>query len=359
MPTSLKSKTIHALSWSFIESVGLQGVRFIIGIVLARILFPEQFGLIAMLTLFIAVAQAFLDSGFGAALIQKHHVTETDTSTIFYFNIVVGLAASGVLSLAAPLIADFYNQPILTPLTRALSLVIVINSFGLIQDVILTKQINVKTQTKVSVIAGVLSGLVGVTLAVMGFGVWSLVAQQISSSFFRTVLLWLCNDWRPSPVFSIRSLQAMFGFGSRLLASGLLDQVFNNIYSLVIGKLFSARDLGFFTRASGIRALPTQTLAGMIGRVTFPVLSTIQDDPARMKRGLKKALSTLALLNFPMMIGLAVLAYPLVVLFLTEKWSESVGYLQLLCLSGLLYPLHAVNLDLLKALGRSDLFLRL
>ena len=359
MSNSLRSKAIHALSWSFVESVGLQGVRFIIGIVLARILFPEQFGLIAMLTLFIAVGQAFLDSGFGAALIQKRDVTETEASTIFYFNIVVGIVASGILSLMAPLIAAFYSQPILTPITRALSLVIVINSFGLIQDVLLTKQLNVKTQTKVSLIAGVLSGIIGVILALTDFGVWSLVAQQISHSCFRTLLLWCFNDWRPSRTFSIKSLQGMFGFGSRLLASGLLDQLFNNIYFVVIGRLFSARDLGFFTRASGISSLPTHTLAAMIARVSFPVLSTIQDDRARMKRGLKQAVSTLALLNFPMMIGLAVLAYPVVIVLLTDKWSESVSYLQLLCVSGLLYPLHVINLDLLKALGRSDLFLRL
>ncbi len=359
MSNSLKSKAIHALSWGFVESVGLQSVRFVIGIVLARILFPEQFGLMAMLTVFIAVAQAFLDSGFGAALIQKRNVTDTETATIFYFNIAVGVVASGILCLLAPRIAAFYSQPILTPMTRALSLVIAINSFGLIQDVLLTKQLDVKTQTKVSLIAGVLSGAIGVGLALADFGVWSLVVQQISQSLFRTSLLWRFNDWRPSLAFSVTSMREMFGFGSRLLASGLLDQIFNNVYLVVIGKLFSARDLGFFTRASGIRSLPTHTISATVGRVSFPVLSVIQDDPARMKRGLKQAFSTLALLNFPTMIGLAVLAHPLVRVLLTEKWAASAFYLQLLCISGMLYPLHVINLDLLKALGRSDLFLRL
>jgi O-antigen/teichoic acid export membrane protein len=359
MADSLRSKTIHALSWSFLESIGLQSVRFVIGIVLARLLLPEQFGLIAMLMIFMAVAQSFLDSGFGAALIQKREASVTDISTIFYFNIAVGLAASGLLCLIAPWIAAFYNQAILTPLTRALSLVIVINSFGLIQNTILSKQLNFKTQTKVSLIAGVLSGIIGITMAVEGFGVWSLAAQQISGSFFRTFLLWIFNDWRPELIFSFKSLQEMFGFGSRLLASDLLNQVFNNIYLLVIGKLFSARDLGFFTRALSIQDLPSHTLAGMVSRVTFPVFSTIQDDPPRLKRGLKKALTTLVLVNFPIMIGLAMVARPLVLFLLTEKWAESIPYLQLLCFLGLMFPIHLTNLNVLQALGRSDLFLRL
>lgn len=359
MTVSLKSQTIHALSWSFLESVGMRGMQFFIGILLARLLIPEQFGLIAMLTFFIAVAQTFLDSGFGAALIQKREATTIDISTIFYFNIAVGFATVGILCLVAPWIAAFYNQPILTPLTRALSLVIVINSFGLIQNTILTKEINFKTQTKVSLIAGVLSGIIGVIMAVMDFGVWSLVVQQISSALFRTICLWFFSSWRPILIFSFSSLREMFGFSSRLLASELLNQIFNNIYLLVIGKLFSARDLGFFTRASSIQDLPTHALAGTVGRVTFPVFSTIQDDPVLLKSGLKKALTTLVLVNFPMMIGLVMVSRPLVLFLLTEKWLESIPYLQLLCFLGLLFPLHVINLNLLQALGRSDLFLRL
>ena len=359
MVGNLKSKTLHALSWSFLESVGLQGVRFIIGIILARLLFPEQFGLIGMLMIFMAVAQIFLDSGFGAALIQKKEATQKDICSIFYFNILVGVAVSGLLCLVAPWIAAFYNQPILTPLTRAMSLVIIINSFGLIQSTILSKQIDFKTQTKVSLIASILSGTIGVTLAVAGFGVWSLAIQQISSAFFRTVFLWFLNPWRPTLIFSLKSLQEMFSFGSRLLASGLLNQVFENIYLLAIGKLFSARDLGFFTRALNLQDLPSNTLARMVDRVTFPVFSSIYDDPARLKRGLKKALTALVLVNFPMMIGLAVIARPLVLVLLTEKWAESIPYLQLLCFLGLLFPLHVINLNILKAVGRSDLFLQL
>lgn len=339
--------------------IGRQGVQFVIGIVLARLLFPEQFGLIGMLTIFIAVARSFLDSGFGAALIQKRDPTLIDTCSIFYFNIVVGLAAAGLLCLIAPWIASFYNQPILTPLIRVMSLIIVINSFGLIQGILLDKQINFKTQTKVSLIAGGLSGIIGIVFATAGFGVWSLAVQQVSGAFFSTVCLWLFSPWRPALIFSFNALKEMFGFGSRLLISGVLSQIFENIYFLVIGKLFSAADLGFFTRAKNLQALPSQGLSEIVGRVTFPVFSSIQDDPIRLKRGLKKALTVLVLVNFPVMVGLAAIARPLVVVLLTEKWAECIPYLQLLCMLGLLYPLHVINLNVLQALGRSDLFLRL
>lgn len=359
MIDDLKQKTLRAISWSFVESIAARGVQFVIGIVLARLLFPEQFGLIGMLMIFIAVSQSFLDSGFCAALIQKREITQTDLCSVFYFNILVGFAAAGLLSLAAPWIAAFYKQPVLTPLTRALSLTIVINSFCLIQNALLNRQINFKTQTKVSLIAGVLSGIIGIILAVRGFGVWSLVIQQISSTFVTTACLWLYSSWRPILVFSFNSLREMFGFGSSMLFSGLLNQIFDNIYLVVIGRLFSAADLGFFTRAKNMNDLPTQTLSGMVGRVTFPVFATIQDDPARLKRGLKKSLTMLVLVNFPMMIGLAIIASPLVLVLLTEKWAPSVPYLQLLCMAGLLYPLQLMNLNVLQAMGRSDLFLRL
>ncbi len=359
MVDNLKQKTLHAISWSFVESIAARSVQFIVGIILARLLFPEQFGLIGMLTIFMAVSQAFLDSGFGAALIQKKEATPTDINSIFYFNILVGFAAAGLLCLIAPWISVFYNQPILTPLTRAMSMTIVINSFGMIQSTILTKEINFKTQTKVSLISGVLSGIIGISLAVSGFGVWSLVVQQVSNSLAGTIALWFYSPWRPALLFSFDSLRGLFGFGSRLLFSSLLYQIFENIYLIVIGKLFSATSLGYFTRAQTLKNVPVLTLSTMVARVTFPVFSTIQDDPVRLKRGLKKASTILVMVNFPMMIGIAAVARPLVLVMLTEKWAPCIPYLQLLCLGGLLIPLGFMNLNMLQALGRSDLFLRL
>jgi len=312
-----------------------------------------------MLLIFMGVAQCFIDSGFGAALIQQREATLTDTCSIFYFNIIVGLTTAGCLCLVAPWIAAFYNQPILTQLTRLLSVIIIINSFGMIQSTILVKQINFKTQTKISLIAGVLSGTIGITLAVAGFGVWSLAFQQVSSALFQTACLWFFSPWRPALIFSLGALRKMFGFGSRMLLSSVLNQLFENSYILVIGKLFSVADVGFFTRAKTLQELPSQTLSGMVGRVTFPVFSTIQDDPIRLKRGMKKTMSVLVLINFPVMLGLALVARPLVLLLLTEKWAQCIPYFQLLCLVGLLYPVHLINLTLLQALGHSNLFLQL
>ncbi len=357
--SNLKSKTLHALFWSFFERIGQQGIQFIITIILARLLLPEEFGLIAMLTIFMAVAQSFIDSGFGQALIQKQDATHIDECSIFYFNILVGFLAAGLLCLTAPWIAGFYNQPLLVPLTCALSLNMIINAFGLVQITLLTKHIDFKTQLKVSVIATVTSGTIGVTMALNGFGVWSLVAQSISSNLFSTALLWLFNTWRPSLTFSFVSLRGMFAFGSRLLASGLLDTIFRNIYLVVIGKLFPPMALGFYSRAKGLQQLPVENISGLVSRVTFPVFSSVQDDKPRLKRGVREALTMLVMINFPMMVGLAIVAKPLVLVLLTEKWTPCVPYLQLLCVVGMLYPLHVINLNVLTAQGRSNLFFRL
>ena len=359
MSNGLKSKTLHALFWSFLERFGQQGIQFVITIILARLLLPEEFGLIAMLAIFIAIAQSFIDSGFGSALIQKKNATHVDECSIFYFNIFVGFLAAGLLCLAAPWIAGFYNQPLLVPLTCALSLNLIINAFGLMQTTLLTKHIDFKTQLKISVIATVISGTIGVAMALNGFGVWSLVAQSLGNNLFRTALLWFFNTWRPSLVFSFRSLRTMFAFGSRLLASGLLDTVFANIYLVVIGKLFSPMALGFYSQGKRIQELPVANISGIVSRVTFPVFSSVQGDKPRLKRGVRKALALLVMINFPMMVGLAIVAKPLVLVLLTEKWIPCVPYLQLLCVVGMLYPVHLINLNVLKAQGRSDLFLRL
>ncbi len=359
MSDGLKTKTFRALFWSFLERFGQQGIQFIISIILARMLLPEQFGLIAMLAIFMAIAQSFINSGFGQALIQKQDATHIDECSIFYFNILVGFLSAGLLCLSAPWIAGFYNQPLLVPLTYILSLNMIINAFGLVQTTLLTKHIDFKTQLKVSVMATVISGTIGVTMAFNGFGVWSLVVQSLGNNLFRTIFLWFFNTWRPSLVFSINSLRGMFTFGSKLLCSGLIATIFDNIYLIVIGKIFSAADLGFYSRAKRFQQLPVMNISTAVARVTFPVFSSMQGDKARLKLGVRKALLMLAMVNFPMMIGLAVVARPLVLVLLTDKWLPCVPYLQLLCVVGMLYPLHAININVLVAQGRSDLNLRI
>jgi teichuronic acid exporter len=242
---SLRKKAEQGVLWSAVDAGAARLAQFVIGVILARLLLPEQFGLLGMLAIFMAVAQAFVSSGFGVALVQKKEVTPADASSVFYLNVAAGLVLAGLLCLAAPWIASFYGQPILSPLTRALSLVLVISSFGVVQGAMLTRNIAFKTQAKVSVVSVLGSGVIGVAMAYRGYGVWSLVVQQICGALFRVVLLWVFNGWRPGLVFSFAVLRHMFGFGSRMLASGLLNEVFRNLYSVVIGRLFSPADLGF------------------------------------------------------------------------------------------------------------------
>jgi teichuronic acid exporter len=359
MSDGLKSKTLRGLVWSFLERLGQQGIQFVITIILARLLLPEEFGLIAMLTIFIAVGTTLVESGFAHALLQKRDTTHADECSIFYFNIVLGMAMACILCLAAPWIAVFYERPILVPLTRLLSLNLVIGAFGIVQFASLVRRVDFKTLTKVAMIAALLSGSIGVTMAYRGFGVWSLVSQSLSCNFFITALLWLFHKWRPAWLFSFVSLRSMFPFGSKVMISSLLDIVFNNLYLIVIGKHFSAGDLGFYSRARATQDLLVKNISVTVSRVTFSVFSSVQDDKARLKRGLRKALTTMGMLNFPMMIGLAVVAKPMVFVVLTEKWLPCVHYLQLLCIGGLPYPMHRINLTVLKAQGRSDLLLRI
>lgn len=359
-PTSdLKQKTIKSLVWSATDNIGVQLLQFIITVVMARQLFPEQYGLIAMLVIFMDIAQAFVESGFGSALIQKPDTTQVHYSSVFYFNFLMGCIMAGILCLLSPFIARFYNQPILIGLTCFMSLNLIINSCASVQTNLMVKTLNFKNLTKVSFGATVLSGIIGIILAFQGFGVWSLAVQSVSAILFRTVFLWLLNRWRPSRVFSLTVLKELFAYGSRLLAAGLLDVIFGNLYYLVIGKIFSARDLGFYTQANRVKQMPAGSISAIVSKVTFPVFALLQSEPDRFRSALQKSVTFLGLVNFPLMIGLAVVAEPMIMVLFTEKWALAIPYLQLLCMVGLLYPLQVINLNVLKATGRSDLFFRL
>jgi O-antigen/teichoic acid export membrane protein len=359
MGDSLQKAAIRGLAWSTIERFGQQFLHFLFAIVLARLLSPSEFGLIAMVTLFVAISQTLVDSGFGAALIQKRDANHLDECSVFYFNIAVGGVGACMMFLAAPWIARFYSQPQLEPITRWMSLLLVINSFGTIQNRILMKRVDFKSLFHVSAIATPISGVLGVVLAFRGYGVWSLVIQQLFFNFLHVCLLWFFVGWRPGWKFSLASLQSMFGYGSKLLATGLLDTVFQNMYDLVIGKVFSASQLGFYTRAKMTQQLLAQNLHATVSRVTFPIFSSIQNDKLRLRDGARKGLVYLGTINFPLMIGLCVVSKSFVSVVFTDKWLPCVPYLQLLCVVGLLYPLSAINLNILSAQGRSDLTLRL
>jgi teichuronic acid exporter len=356
---SLKQKTIAGLFWSFIDSVAGQGIQFLVGIILARILAPKEFGLIGMITIFITISQSFIDSGFNQALIRKQDCSKVDYSTVFYFNIIVGLFFYFLLFFIAGPISRFYHEPLLKGLIRVLGLSLIINSFTIIQSVILTKRIDFKLQAKISVIASFTSGTISVYMAYKGMGVWSLVALTLIKYFINSFLLWLWNNWRPIWAFSKSSFNELFGFGSKLLISGLLNTIYNNIYYLIIGKFYSAQNLGYYTRADQFRMLPAQNLQSIIARVSYPVLSTIQDDVVQLKAAYRKIIKSTMLITFVLMIGMAAIAKPMIYVLIGSKWEPSTIYLQMLCFVGVFYPLNALNLNMLQVQGRSDLFLRL
>ena len=271
--SSLKQKTLSGVLWSCVERFSVQGIQFVIMVIMARILLPSDYGMIGMLAIFIAIAQTLIDSGFSNALIQKKDRSEIDYSTVFYFNIAVGIVLYFILFFSSPLIARFYNTPELTGLTRVLALNLFINSLAVVQRAILSIKIDFKTQAKASFSAAIISGIVGIVMAYTGFGVWSLAVQTVLNAFVNTVLLWIFSKWIPLKVFSFESFKKLFTFGSKLLASGLLDTIYRNIYTIVIGKKFASTDLGYFTRADQFAQFPSSNLTGIIQRVTFPVLS--------------------------------------------------------------------------------------
>lgn len=359
MAESLKRKTVKGVVWSTLERFSVAGVNFIFGLILARLLMPTDYGAIAMLSIFMAIAQTFIDSGFSNALIRKPDRTETDNATAFYFNIGVGLAAYFSLYLAAPYIAQFYKTSILIPLTRIMGLNLLLNSLCVVQQALLTARIDFKTQAKISLNAAIISGLVGIGFAYAGYGVWALAIQSVLASVIRTILLWILAKWRPKAKFSKQSFRNLFGYGSKLLASGLLDTIYNNLYTIVIGKRFSVATLGVYSRADQWANFLAINVTGILQRVTFPILSSIQNEDERLRVNYCKFLRVSGFVIFPLMMGLAAIADPLTRFILTDKWADSIPLLRILCFALMFYPIHAINLNLLQVKGRSDLFLRL
>lgn len=359
MAESLKRKTVKGVVWSAVERFSVQGVQFLVTLVIARILDPKDFGLVGMLTIFLAVAQSLIDSGFSQALIRKQDRSEEDNCTVFYFNIVVSALLYLLLYALAPFVAKFYNEPQLTDLMRVICIIIIINSFAVVQRALYTATINFKTQAKATFTSALVSGIIGIGLAMKGFGVWTLAWQQIIRAALNTILLWWYSSWRPRLIYSWLSFRDLFKFGSNLLLSGLLDTIYSNIYQITIGKIFSATSLGYFTQAKQIAALPSSNIQGIIGSVTYPVLSSLQNEDERLAINYRKLLRVSAFIVFPLMCGLAAVSYPLINILLGEKWNFTATLLIPISFAMMWYPIHAINLNLLKVKGRSDLFLRL
>jgi O-antigen/teichoic acid export membrane protein len=356
---SLKNKTIKGTMWSAVENVTRMGVTFVVSIILARMLTPEEYGLIGILTIFIAIFNAIVDSGFTNALIRKQDATDTDYSTVFYTNLVLSVILAAALFFCATPIAKFFERPELVSLTQVMSIVVVINAFAIVQRARTTKAIDFKTQTKITFISSIGSGAIGIAMAYMEYGIWALVGQQISNQLLSTMLFWIYSKWLPKLVFSWVSFKEMWSFGSKLLASGLIDTAWKEVYQVIIGKCYSPATLGLYTRAKQFADLCSSNLTTVVQRVSYPVLSSIQDDRIRLKSAYKKVIKTTMLPTFVLMLGMSACAEPMIYVLIGEQWLGCVPMLRIICIYEMLYPLHALNLNMLQVQGRSDLFLKL
>ena len=355
----LKEKTLSGVKWNAIGRFSTQGVSFVISILLARILTPSDYGVVGMIGIFMAIAQTFIDSGFGSALIRKKDCTDEDFSTAFYFNIVVGVVCYLILFLAAPLIANFFDTPILKDIVRVLSINLFLNSLSIVQTAKLTAAVDFKSQAKVSLVATIVSGCVGLAMAYSGFGVWSLVYQSVSSSAVRTLLLWMITKWKPLRIFSKQSFKYLFGFGSKILSASLLHTIYSNLTTILIGKFYTSKDLGYYSRGESLATLPSSNLTGILQSVTYPILSKMQDDDARLVSVYRKYIRITSMVIFFGMFLMAALAKPLILTLLTDKWLESVIFLQVFCFAYMFDHICQLNLNILYVKGRSDLVLRL
>ena len=355
----MTDKTVKGVGWSFIDNIASSGVTFLVGLVLARLLAPAEYGIMAMIAIFIAISNSITDSGFSNALIRKIHIDRIDYNTVFYFNLLVSIVIYLLLFLASPAISSFFKEPILINVTRIIGWVVIINALAIIPRTIFVRNINFKTQTKISLISSVSSGIIGIGMALCNMGVWSLVGQQISRQLLNTLFLWIFCRWRPVWEFSIKSFRELFGFGSKLLLSGLLDTIYKNIYYIVIGRFYTSSQLGQFTRAEQFKTIFSSNLTTVVQRVSYPVLSSIQEEPERLREAYRKVIKTTMLVTFACMLGLAAVSKSLLLILIGEKWLPAVHFLQIICFSGMLYPLHAINLNILQVKGRSDLFLKL
>lgn len=359
MLINLQQKTFSGFAWSFLENISLQGLGFIQGIIMARLLLPSDYGLIAMISIFFSISYCFIDSGFTIALIRKKNRSNIDYSTVYITNIFLSFVFASILCICSPFIANFYQEPILNKIICVNALLMFVGSFISVQSTRLTINLEFKQKSIINIITTISTGILSIILAYFGYGVWALIYPNFLSILIRALLFWHYQHWFPGVRFSYKSCKYFFSFGSKLLISNLLNILYNNIYPVIIGKRFSATDLGYYTRAEGYAALPSTTVTGMLSRVTFPVLCEIQDETNRLEQAYRRLLRVSAFVVFPCMIGLAILARPLIITMITEKWENSIIYLQLLCFSLMWYPIHAINLNLLQVKGRSDLFLRL
>ena len=356
---SLRKIATSGLIWTFAQQFGNQLIGFIVSVILARILLPAEFGLIGMIAVFIAIGNTLLNAGLTQSLIRSKEIDQEDYSTVFYFNLVISVLIYFIVFFSAPGIAEFYGRSILTDILRVYGLTFIISAFSAVHQTILTKELDFRLQTTVAIPAAILGGGVGILLALNDYGVWSLVWSSIATAAANSVQFWIYSKWLPEFIFNRKKFLHHFNYGYKLTLSGLLDQIFNNIYLIIIGKYFSVAQVGFYTRAETMKQLPVSNISFALNKVTFPLFATIQDKNERLKKVYKDLMEIVIFIISPVLIFTAVLAEPIFRILFTEKWLPAVPYYQILCFTGILYPVHAYNLNILKIKGRSDIFLKL
>lgn len=352
-------KIFASLLWKLLERGGTQGIQFIVQIVLARLLLPEMYGTVALVTVFITLAQVFVQSGLGTALIQKKEADNVDFSSVFYLSLGLAAVLYALLFIFAPFISRFYHDAELIPVLRVLGIILFFGSVNGIQNAWVSRHMMFKELFKRSIGALLISGTAGIFAAYAGLGIWALVIQQLTNQAAVTVIMWFTVKWRPIRAFSLDKVKALFSFGWKLLLSSLLDQLYRDLRTLVIGRIYSSSTLGFYNKGEQFPKIIVSNINGSIQAVMLPALSAHQDDRQRVKAMMRRAIKTSSFIMFPMMVGMAVVAEPMVLLLLTEKWLPAVPFLQVFCFTYMLWPIHTANLQAINALGRSDIFLKL
>lgn len=356
---SLKQKTISGLIWSFVDTATRFFLSFFVGIILSRLLSPEDYGLVGMTTIFISISKVFIDSGFSDSLIREIEPTKEEYSTILYTNISLGIFFYIMLFFSAPLISQFFNQSKLSLIIRIVSLDFIISSTTIVHYAMLRKRLDFKTQAIVKFVSTIISGIIAILMALKGYGVWSLVSIGIVSGIISSILLWLLTGWVPKWFFSFRILKHHFNFGSKIMLGSFINIIYNNMFYVLIGKIFSPAELGFFTKANSLQRIPSTNIDIIIRQVTYPVLATIRKDDNRLKNTYKVLIRMSSFLSFIIMFLLIAIAKALIITLIGVKWLPSVPLLQLLCFTGVFFPLISINANVLNVKGRSDLSLNI
>lgn len=359
MESNLKSKIVSSLIWKFLERGGTQGIQFILQVFLARLLTPKDYGTVALITVFIAISTVFVQSGFNTALIQKKDIDEEDVSSVFYLSLGIAIVVYLILWILAPIIANFYRTLELVLILRVMGLVLFLNVFNSIQEAIILRKLELKKLFYSSLGASIISGILGIILAYKGYGVWTLVYQQLMKQFSICIILWITVKWRPKLLFSIKKVKKLFSFGGKLLCSSLIDTTYRELVNLIIGRVYSPAMLGYYNRGDQFPKVIVSNFNGTIQSVIFPVLASVQHNKMRVKEIMRKAIMMSSYIIFPAMVGLIIISESMVRLVLTERWILCVPYLRVFCLSYALWPIHTANLQAINAIGRSDIFLKL